>query len=86
MTTQEQVVPEVRGTQAVETLANSTPPDVVSIPPTSVVEWRLRQSRLPPRPEPPTIPQSPSESVLSSTSDFSLCVTSLQTGMGTFSP
>ncbi len=69
----------MRGTQAVETFSNSTPPDVVSIPPTSVVEWRSRQSRLPPHPEPLTIPQSPSEkSAQSSISDFSLSVASLQ--------
>ncbi len=87
MTTQEQVVPEVRGTEAVETSANSTLAEVVFVPPTSVAEWRLRQSRPPPHPEAPTIPQSPTESVLSGVSDFSLSPgTSLQTGMGTFSP
>jgi len=87
MTTQHQVVPEVRGTQAVETLPNSTPQDVVSVPPTSVAEWRLRQSRLPSHPEAVTIPQSPPESVLSSVSDFSPSPgTSLETGMGRFSP
>ena len=40
-TTQEQVIPEARDTEAVETMANSTPPEVVSVPPTSVAEWRL---------------------------------------------
>lgn len=47
-TTQEQVIPEVRGTEAAETLPDSTPPEVVSVSPTSVAEWRLRQSVLPP--------------------------------------
>ena len=47
-TTQEQVLPEVRGTEAAETLPDSTPPEVVSVSPTSVAEWRLRQSVLPP--------------------------------------
>ncbi len=86
-TTQEQVVPEARGTKVVETLANSTPAEVVSVPTTSVAEWRLHQSRLPPQPEAVTIPQSPPESALSSTSDFPLSsATSLQTGIGRFSP
>ncbi|KAH9007772.1 Rho GTPase activation protein [Lactarius deliciosus] len=89
MTTQEQVVSEVRGTKAMETLLNSTPAGVVSVPPTSVTEWRLRQSRLspPPHSEAATIPQSPPESVLSTTSDFPLSsATSLQTRKGRFSP
>jgi hypothetical protein len=70
----EQVTPEVRGTEAVEpeALANSPPPEVVSVLPTSVTEWRLRQSQLPPQPEAVTTPQSPPESVLSSTSDLAL--------------
>ncbi len=42
------VIPEAIGTRVVETLPNSTPPEVVSLPPTSVAEWRSRQSRLPP--------------------------------------
>ena len=84
-TAQEQVIPEVRGTEAVETLPNNIPPEVVS--PTSVAEWRLRQSRLPPQPEPLTIPQSPPESVPSSTSDFPFSsATSLQSGIGRFTP
>ncbi|KAH9049291.1 hypothetical protein EDB83DRAFT_2522836 [Lactarius deliciosus] len=89
MTTQEQVVSEVRGTKAMETLLNNTPAGVVSVPPTSVTEWRLRQSRLspPPHSEAATIPQSPPESVLSTTSDFPLSsATSLQTRKGRFSP
>jgi hypothetical protein len=85
VTTQEQVIPEARSTEAVETLANSTPPEVVSVPPTAVAEWRLRQSVLPPQPEAVTIPQSPPESMLSSLSNFPLSsATSLQTGMGLF--
>jgi len=83
----DQVVPEVRHTEAVETLTNSTPP---AVSPMSVAEWRLdvSQSRIvPPHPEAMTIPQSPSESVLSSTSGFPLSsATSLRTRMGPFSP
>ncbi|KAH8989386.1 hypothetical protein EDB86DRAFT_3081124 [Lactarius hatsudake] len=87
-TTQEQAIQEAGGTKAVETLPDSTPANVVSVPPTSVAEWRFRQSLLlPPHPEPLTIPQSPPESVLSGTSDFPLSsATSLQTGIGVFSP
>ncbi|KAI9453219.1 hypothetical protein BJY52DRAFT_1189777 [Lactarius psammicola] len=86
MTTEEHVIPEVRGTKAVELLPNSTLAEVVSVPPTSVAEWRLHQSRLSPHPEAVMIPQSPPESVLSGTSDFPLSsATSLQTGMGRFS-
>ncbi|KAI9456988.1 hypothetical protein BJY52DRAFT_1187604 [Lactarius psammicola] len=81
-TTQEQVIPEVRGTNVVETLPDSTSPEVVSVAPTSVTEWRLRQSQLRPHPEPLTIPQSPPESVLSGTSEFPLSsATSLQTAL-----
>jgi hypothetical protein len=70
---QEQVTPEVRGTEAVELEAQwNSPPEIVSVPPTFVDEWRLRQSQLPPQPEAATIPQSPPESVLSSTSDLPL--------------
>ncbi len=84
-TAQEQVIPEVRGTEVVETLPNSTPPGNVSVPPISVAEWQLRQSRLPPHPEAVRIPQSPPESMVSSTSDFPLSsATSLQTAMGAF--
>jgi len=92
MTAQEQVIPEVRDTKAVKTLANSTPAEAVTgFPLTSVAEWRLQvpQSRLvvSPHPEAMTVPQSPSESVLSSASDFPLSsATSLQTRMGPFSP
>jgi len=84
-TPQVQVIPEARVPKAVETLANGTPAEVVSIRPTSVAEWRLQvpQSRLAPHTEALTIPQSPPESVLSSTSDFPLSsATSLQTRMG----
>jgi hypothetical protein len=74
MNSQEQVTPEVRGTEAVapEALVNGPPHVVISVPPTSVTEWRLRQSQLPPRPEAVTTPQSPPESVLSATSDLPL--------------
>ncbi|KAN0140322.1 hypothetical protein V8E53_002218 [Lactarius tabidus] len=79
-TTQEGLFPEARSTEAIA-LPNSTPADVVPLPaPTSVAEWRLHQSQLPPDPEALRIPQSPPESVLSSTSDFPLSsATSLQT-------
>ncbi|KAH9010250.1 hypothetical protein EDB84DRAFT_1406552 [Lactarius hengduanensis] len=84
MTMQEPVTPEVRGTKAVEGLANSPPAEVVSIPPTSVAEWRLR---LPPHPEPLTIPQGPPESMPCTASDVPISsATSLQTRMGRFSP
>ncbi|KAN0139934.1 Rho GTPase activation protein [Lactarius tabidus] len=52
-------------------LANS-PPEDVSVPPTSVTEWRLRQLQLPLQSEAVTTPQSPPESVLSSLSDLAL--------------
>ncbi|KAH9032140.1 hypothetical protein EDB85DRAFT_1890802 [Lactarius pseudohatsudake] len=83
-TMQEPVTPEARGTKAVEGLANSPPAEVVSIPPTSVAEWRLR---LPPHPEPLTIPQGPPESMPCTASDVPISsATSLQTRMGRFSP
>ncbi|KAF8257420.1 hypothetical protein EI94DRAFT_1817911 [Lactarius quietus] len=66
---QEQVTPEGRGTEAGDASVNSPPPEVVA---GSVVEWRLRQSQLPPQPEAVTIPQSPPESVFSSSSDLPL--------------
>jgi hypothetical protein len=70
---QEQGTHEVRGTGAVEpeALANS-PLEGVPVPPTSVTEWRLRQSQLPSQPEAVTTPQSPPESVISSSSDLAL--------------
>jgi hypothetical protein len=47
------------GTEAIRTLPNNTPPDVVPLlAPTSVAEWRLHQSQLPPHPEALTIPQA----------------------------
>ncbi|KAH9041938.1 hypothetical protein EDB84DRAFT_1559528 [Lactarius hengduanensis] len=59
-TTQEQAIQEAGGTKAVETLPDSTPAKVVSVPPTSVAEWRLRQSLLlPPHPEPLDDPAKP---------------------------
>ncbi|KAH9168910.1 hypothetical protein EDB89DRAFT_1551647 [Lactarius sanguifluus] len=84
-TTQEQVVLDVRRAEEVETFPNSSPPKVV--PPTSVAEWWLLQSRLPPHPEPLTVPQSSPDSASSSTSCFPhSSATSLRTGMGTFLP
>jgi hypothetical protein len=85
--TGEKVIPKARDTKAIETLANSiqAPPEVsVPVAPSSVAEWRLQVlSQLPPQPEALTITQSPTESVLSSISDFSLSsATSLQTRMG----
>ena len=87
-TTQGLVVPKARARTAVETLPSSTPPDAEYIPaPTSVVEWRLQQSRFTPDPEAGTMPQSPPSSVLSSASDFPLSsATSLQTRTWGFSP
>lgn len=91
MTVQEPIVLEERDTKAVETLQNSTPaePEVsAQVAPMSVAEWRLQvPSPLSPQPEALTIPQSPSESELSSTSDFPFSsATSLQTQMEMFSP
>jgi hypothetical protein len=84
MTTKEELIPQERGPRAMQTLALA---EVVSVPLTSVAEWRLRQSQLPPQPDALTIPQSPPESVLSSMSDFPLSsATSLQTRMEPFSP
>ncbi|KAH9014678.1 hypothetical protein EDB84DRAFT_1443744 [Lactarius hengduanensis] len=84
-TTQEQVVLEVRGAEMVETFPNGSPPKVV--PPTSVAEWLLHQSRLPPHPEPLTVPRCSPDSVPSSTPCHPLSsATSLRTGMGTFLP
>ena len=42
-TTQGRVIPEVRDSEAVETLPNSTLAEVVSVLPTSIAKWRLRQ-------------------------------------------
>jgi hypothetical protein len=79
--TEEQLIPEARCAEVIRTFPNSTPPDVFPLPgPTSVAEWQLHQSRLPPDPEALTIPQSPPESILSNTSEFPLSsATSLQT-------
>ncbi|KAH8989391.1 hypothetical protein EDB86DRAFT_1914472 [Lactarius hatsudake] len=89
-TTQEQVISKARSTKALETLGtqNSTSTKaVLSVPPTSVTEWWLRQSQLPPHPEAVTTPRSPPESVLSSTSEFPLSsATSLRSRIGGFSP
>ncbi|KAH9008371.1 hypothetical protein EDB85DRAFT_2283815 [Lactarius pseudohatsudake] len=84
-TTQEQVVLEVRGAEMVETFPNSSPPKVV--PSTSVAEWLLHQSRLPPHRDPLTVPRCSPDSVPSSTPCHPLSsATSLRTGMGTFLP
>jgi hypothetical protein len=73
MNSQEQVTPEVRHTEVMELEAQRNyAPEVVSVPPTFVDEWRLRQSHLPSQPEAAMIPQSPPESVLSSMSDLPL--------------
>ncbi|KAF8260447.1 hypothetical protein EI94DRAFT_1748379 [Lactarius quietus] len=65
---QDRVSHNVTDTEAGEASVNS-PPEVVAA---VVAEWRLRQSQLPPQPEAVTIPQSPSESVFSSSSDLPL--------------
>lgn len=93
--TKKELMPQERGPRAVETLADGTLAEVVSVPLTSVAEWRmsvaewrLRQSQLLPQPDGLTIPQTqnPSESALSSMSDFQhSSATSLQTRMGPFS-
>ena len=76
-TMQGQVIPEPRGAQAGETLSHSPPPEAVSVTPASV-DWCLPLSGLVhQRPESPTIPQSPCESVISSTSDLSFSSASL---------
>ncbi|KAH9041940.1 hypothetical protein EDB84DRAFT_1559530 [Lactarius hengduanensis] len=79
-TTQEQVIPQARGTETTVTFPNSTPPGGMSEPSTKVAEWRLQ---VPPHSEPLTIPQSPPESVLCSSSDLlNSSATSLRTAMG----
>jgi hypothetical protein len=54
---------------AEEASGNSPPPEVVAA---FIAEWRLRQSQLPRQPEAVVVPQSPCESVLSSSSDATL--------------
>ncbi|KAI9433334.1 hypothetical protein H4582DRAFT_1003264 [Lactarius indigo] len=76
-TTQGQVIPVARGTQAVETMLDGSPLEAASLPPTSFTEWWLPYPGLHRCPEAPTIPPSRSESVLSSTSEFSLSTASL---------
>ncbi|KAH9037702.1 hypothetical protein EDB84DRAFT_1675592 [Lactarius hengduanensis] len=75
-TTQEQVIPGARGTQAIEMLDGSSP-EAASLPPTSTAEWWLPHSGLHQHTGTPTIPSSRPESVLSSASDFSLSAASL---------
>ncbi|KAI9448586.1 hypothetical protein H4582DRAFT_2052008 [Lactarius indigo] len=85
-TTQEQVVPQARGAETMEALPTNTPQGVISVPSAYVDEWLLRQARLFQHPEPLTIPQSPPESALYSTSDLPLSsATSLRT-TGPLSP
>ncbi|KAH9029686.1 hypothetical protein EDB85DRAFT_2147170 [Lactarius pseudohatsudake] len=79
-TTQEQVIPGVRGTQAVETLLDGSPPEAASPPPTSTTEWWLPHLGLHQHPGTPTIPPSRPESVLSSASDVSLSAVSSISG------
>ncbi|KAH9037701.1 hypothetical protein EDB84DRAFT_1128646 [Lactarius hengduanensis] len=79
-TTQEQVIPGVRGTQAVETLLDGSPPEAASPPPTSTTEWWLPHLGLHQYPGAPTIPPSRPESVLSSASDVSLSAASSISG------
>ena len=92
-----QVIPGPGGIQAVETFPNSSSRGVVSVSSTSVGDWWLPQPGLHQHPESPTIPQSPSESVISSTSDLSFptsslsspspsLAASLQSAMDTLSP
>ncbi|KAH9161027.1 hypothetical protein EDB89DRAFT_810156 [Lactarius sanguifluus] len=76
-TTQEEVIPRERGTQAVEALLNGSPPEAASLPPTSTAEWWLPHPGIHQYPEAPTMPSSRPESVLSNTSDISLSAASL---------
>ncbi|KAH9038034.1 Rho GTPase activation protein [Lactarius deliciosus] len=78
-TTQEQDIPRARGTQAVETFLDGSPLEVASLPPTSAIEWWLPHPGLHQRQAPTFSPSRP-ESVLSSTSDFSLTAASLISG------
>jgi hypothetical protein len=70
-TTQERVVHNARGTQTEPTDADSVPPTI------SVADWRLPQPGLHAHIGDPMDPQSPPESVRSSSTDFSFCSTSL---------
>jgi len=74
------------GTKVVEVSSNNRPQGVHHMI-TSVAEWRLQVSQPEEHPQPRlAIPQRPPETVLSSTSDFTLSsATSLQTAMGPFS-
>ena len=79
-TMHEQVIPDPRGTQAVETTPSNSLSELLSVPPTPLAddsEWWLPQSGILQHPESPTIPHSPSESVVSSTTDLSLSSASL---------
>ncbi|KAI9433266.1 hypothetical protein H4582DRAFT_997081 [Lactarius indigo] len=77
-TTQERVIP---GAQAIETLLNGSPPEAVSsLLSTSSAEWWLPHPGLHQGTETPTMPPSRPDSVLSSSSDFSLCAASSMSG------
>ncbi|KAI9433278.1 Rho GTPase activation protein [Lactarius indigo] len=76
-TTQEEVIPRARGTQAVETSLNGSPPEAGSVPPTPSSEWWLPHPGMHQHSEAPTIPPSRPESVLSNTSDISISASSL---------
>ena len=76
-TTEEQDIPEARGSQGVGTLPNSLLQEVVSGASTSDAGWWLPHPGLRQHSEEPTIPQSPPESVRSSSTDFSFSSASL---------
>lgn len=78
--TQERVIHDARGTQAVETEDVSVPPtsSVADwLPTSSIADWVLPQPELQQHLGEPMVPQSPAESVRSSSTDFSFCSTSL---------
>ena len=83
-TTQDRVVPKAMEIKTVEILSNSTialPEASAQVAPSFVAEWRLRvPSQLSLQTEAPTIPPSPTESVVSSISECHVSsATSLQT-------
>ena len=100
-TTEEQVIREARRSQEVEPLPNSLLQEVGPGASTSDAEWWLPHSGLHRHSEEPAIPQSPPESVRSSSTDFSFSsaslvssptdsppspTASLQSAFGAFSP
>ena len=87
-TMQEQVIPVGRDTKEVETLANSTPAEIMSVPQTFVDDWQFQvpQSRLALYREALTAPRNPPENMVYSTSDLPhSSATSLQTRVEPFS-